>query len=152
MSIVVKVMTGEIPQLNIYGADWQTPDGTAIRDFIHISDLARGHVDSLIARQKPGCGFDAFKLGTETGHSVMEIVTTMERVSGRPIPRRVVGRREGDVGMCIGELTKTVKTFGWMPQKTLEDCCRDICGFIGLRSSSTDGDFKSWLLDIRRPI
>jgi UDP-glucose 4-epimerase len=139
MPIVVKTLTGELPQLNIYGTDWDTADGTAIRDFIHVSDLARGHVAALMAQKELGSGFKTFNLGTGTGHSVKEIVTSMERVSGRTIPTRATGRRDGDVGICIADPTKSLEALGWKTKKTLDDCCRDICRFLNLDVQSVGG-------------
>jgi UDP-glucose 4-epimerase len=134
MPIVVKAMTGEMPVLNIFGSDWDTPDGTAIRDFIHVSDLAAGHLAALRATTRPGfgTGYHVFNLGTGTGHSVSDIVSTMKKVSGRPIPTQQVGRREGDVGICIAEPSKSAATLGWKTEKTLTQACEDICGFLNL--------------------
>jgi len=134
MPIVVKAMTGEMPVLNIYGTDWDTPDGTAIRDFIHVSDLAAGHLAALKAttRSDFGTGYQVFNLGTGTGHSVSDIVSTMRTVSGRPIPTQKTGRREGDVGICIAEPSKSATTLGWKTEKTLTQACQDICSFINI--------------------
>lgn len=139
MPIVVKVMTGELLVLNIYGTDWDTPDGTAIRDFIHVSDLARGHVAALLAKKKLGSGFKTFNLGTGTGHSVKEIITSMERVSGRTIPTNMAGRRHGDVAICIAEPTKSLMSLDWKTKKTLDDCCEDICRFLNLNVQNAEG-------------
>jgi UDP-glucose 4-epimerase len=138
MPIVVKVMTGELPVLNVYGSDWDTADGTAIRDFVHVSDLARGHLAALNAKEKLGRGFKTFNLGTGTGHSVKEIVASMERVSGRTIPTNAVGRRDGDVAICMAEPSKSLISLGWTRQKTLDDCCRDICRFLNLDVQSAE--------------
>ena len=138
MPIVVKVMTGELPVLNVYGTDWDTVDGTAIRDFVHVSDLARGHLAALNAKEKLGRGFKTFNLGTGTGHSVKEVVASMERVSGRAIPTNMVSRRDGDVAICMAEPSKSLISLGWIRQKTLDDCCRDICRFLNLDVQSAE--------------
>jgi UDP-glucose 4-epimerase len=138
MPIVVKVMTGELPVLNVYGSDWDTVDGTAIRDFVHVSDLARGHLAALNAKEKLGQGFKTFNLGTGTGHSVKEVVASMERVSGRAIPTNMVSRRDGDVAICMAEPSKSLISLGWRRQKTLDDCCRDICRFLNLDVQSAE--------------
>lgn len=132
MPIVIKVIQGELPQLDIYGTDWDTPDGTAIRDFIHVSDLARGHLAALMAKYELGGGFKTFNLGTGTGHSVKEIVTSMERASGRSIATNAAGRRDGDVGVCVAEPARSLQMLRWETVKTLDDCCMDICRFLHL--------------------
>lgn len=132
MPIVVNVMMGKLPVLNIFGDDWDTADGTSVRDFIHVSDLARGHVSAIKAKRKLGTGFKTFNLGTGTGHSVNEIVIAMEGVSKKRIPTRKTGRREGDVGVCIAEPSKSLLDLEWRTEKSLEDCCRDICRVLDL--------------------
>ncbi|KAK5069126.1 hypothetical protein LTS08_008632 [Lithohypha guttulata] len=138
LPIVVKVMTGQWQELSIYGADWDTADGTAIRDFIHVSDLARGHIAALetLMQRKPesvllqdqrgSIGFATFNLGTGSGHSVQEVIDTMAAVSNTSIPYKVVGRRPGDVGSCVAEAGKANKQLCWQAQKSLKDACTDI--------------------------
>jgi len=136
MPIVVKAMLGEIPALNVFGTDWDTPDGTAIRDFIHVSDLAAGHLAALKATENPefSTGYHVYNLGTGTGHSVKEIVTAMQNVSGRTIPTNETARREGDVGICIADPAKSATSLGWTTQKTLSEACWDICQYLGYGS------------------
>jgi UDP-glucose 4-epimerase len=132
MPIVIRVMEGKMPVLNIFGDDWDTTDGTAIRDFIHVSDLARGHVAAIRTGTKadtPG-GFQTINLGTGNGSSVREVVDTMSSVSGKPILTKTIGRRIGDVGVCVADPSKAAKILGWLPEKTLEDSCRDICNYL----------------------
>lgn len=129
MPVVLKVMTGQMDHLKIFGTDWDTPDGTAVRDFIHVSDLARGHLAALSTKLN---GFKTFNLGTGTGHSVNEVVSAMQIASGRTIPTVNIGRREGDVGECVAEPTKAMTELGWQPQKTLLDSCKDLCRFLGI--------------------
>lgn len=133
MPVVVQAMRGERPHLNVFGTDWDTPDGTAIRDFIHVSDLAAGHLAALKATKKPefSNGYHVYNLGTGTGHSVKEIVNAMQDVSGRSIPVLESGRREGDVGVCIAEPSKSLVSLNWKTQKSLTQACQDICRYLG---------------------
>ena len=132
--VVVKVMTGQWKELSVFGDDWDTTDGTAVRDFIHVSDLARGHIAALTRpEQEEGLargGFRNFNLGTGNGHSVNEIVTTMESVSQKPIPRKTVGRRPGDVGSCVAVADRAAVGLGWKTEKSLRDACQDICNYL----------------------
>jgi UDP-glucose 4-epimerase len=138
MPIVIKAMTGEYDALNIFGTDWDTPDGTAVRDFIHVSDLAAGHLAALKSTQDPtsGTGYQTFNLGTGTGYSVKDIVSTMEQASGRIIPTTVSPRREGDVGICIAEPSKSAMLLGWKAEKTLRQACDDLCRYLKLGRES----------------
>lgn len=129
--VVVKVMTGQWKELSVFGSDWETPDGTAVRDFIHVSDLARGHIAAL-SPASAKAGFRTFNLGTGRGHSVDEIVTTMETVSQKPIPRKTVGRRAGDVGSCVAVADRAAVELGWRTEKSLTDACQDICNYLKL--------------------
>jgi UDP-glucose 4-epimerase len=140
MPLVVKAMTGKLPMLKILGTDWDTPDGTAIRDFIHVSDLAQGHLAALKATKGPGFqhGYHVYNLGTGTGYSVKEIITTMQDVSGRLIPVRETGRREGDVGICIAEPSKSSVSLNWKSQRSLKRACWDICRYIGVIGESSN--------------
>ncbi|UPX14196.1 UDP-glucose 4-epimerase [Ascochyta rabiei] len=132
MPLVIRAMEGQMPELAIFGADWDTRDGTAVRDFIHVSDLARGHVAAIAAggSAKATPGFHAINLGTGTGSSVREVVDTMQAVSGREIKTGDAPRREGDVGVCVADPGKAERVLGWRPLKTLEDSCRDICRYL----------------------
>ena len=139
---VVKVMTGQWKQLSIFGSDWDTPDGTAVRDFIHVTDLAKGHIAALSATQFPELdlrkgrcvkeNFRTFNLGTGSGHSVMDIVNTMESAARRPIPRRIVGRRPGDVGSCVAVAKRAAIELDWKTERSLRDACRDICNYLAI--------------------
>ncbi|CVK88191.1 related to UDP-glucose 4-epimerase [Fusarium mangiferae] len=128
MPVLLKVMLGEIDQLQVFGTDWDTRDGTAIRDFIHVSDLARGHLAALAVED--GQGFQTFNIGTGTGQTVYEVVDAMKTTSGRDIPVLKVGRRQGDVGVCVADPGRAMAQLGWKPQKTLLDSCRDLCRFL----------------------
>ncbi|KAF5968687.1 UDP-glucose 4-epimerase [Fusarium coicis] len=128
MPVLLKVMLGEIDNLQVFGTDWDTRDGTAIRDFIHVSDLARGHLAALAVKE--GQGFQTFNIGTGTGQTVYEVVEAMKTASGRDIPVVKVGRRQGDVGVCVADPGRAMTQLGWKPQKTLLDSCQDLCRFL----------------------
>ncbi|KAL1975162.1 hypothetical protein VTN31DRAFT_3554 [Thermomyces dupontii] len=132
LPVVVQVMTGQIPELQLFGTDWDTDDGTAVRDFIHVTDLAQGHIAALNAALQGGLreNFRTFNLGTGSGHSVMEVVETMEKVTKKPIPRKAVGRRAGDVGYCVAAAGRSKEELQWTTHKTLTDACNDICTFL----------------------
>ncbi|KAM0427383.1 hypothetical protein ACHAQK_012098 [Fusarium lateritium] len=133
MPVVLQVMTGGLEHLSIYGTDWDTPDGTAIRDFIHVSDLARGHLAALSTKNS---GFQTFNIGTGSGHSVTEVVNAMSEASGKPIASVKTGRREGDVGICVADPTKAMAELGWKPTKSLLDSCLDLCRFLGIQTNA----------------
>lgn len=137
LPVVVKVMTGEMPVLNIYGSDWDTEDGTAVRDFIHVSDLARGHLAAIASVPKIAShesGFRTVNLGSGNGHSVLDVVAAMEAASGKKIPVQFMGRRDGDVALCVAEPTRAAAELNWKTEKTLKDGCEDICRFLAMRS------------------
>jgi UDP-glucose 4-epimerase len=129
--IVVKVLTGANPTLKIFGTDYDTTDGTAIRDFIHVVDLARGHIAALSAAAdgRVKQSFRTYNLGTGTGHSVREIVKSIEKASSRTVPIQEVGRRPGDVGSCVAGIGRASNELGWTSVKTLDDCTTDVWNF-----------------------
>jgi UDP-glucose 4-epimerase len=128
MPVVLKVMLGEMDRLHVFGTDWDTRDGTAIRDFIHVSDLARGHLAALTVKEKQG--FQVFNVGTGTGHSVYEVIDAVQAAFGKDVPMVKAGRRDGDVGVCVADPQRAMAELGWKPQKTLLDSCRDLCRFL----------------------
>ncbi|GAD97214.1 UDP-GAL-4-epimerase [Paecilomyces variotii No. 5] len=130
--VIVKVMTGQSDKLHMFGTDWNTEDGTAIRDFIHVTDLARGHIAALntASEGKLRDNFRTFNLGTGHGHSVLEVVSAMENVSSKRIPRAAASRRQGDVGSCVARAIRSHNELAWETKKTIVDACRDICNFL----------------------
>ncbi len=136
LPVVVKVMTGQYPELQMFGSDWPTPDGTAIRDYIHVTDLAQGHIAAFSAARKMHLreNFRTFNLGSGSGFSVEEVASTMETVSKLPIPRRTVERRAGDVGTCVAVAERASEELNWRTQKSLTDACQDICRFLQLNT------------------
>ena len=137
--VVVKVMTGQWKELSVFGDDWDTADGTAIRDFIHVTDLARGHIAALsppqVEEESSKGGFRNFNLGTGHGHTVNEIVTTMESVVQKEIPRKFVGRRPGDVGSCVAVADRAAVELGWKTEKSLKDACQDIYNYLQMNEA-----------------
>ena len=135
LPVVVKVMTGQYDQLSMFGTDWDTPDGTAVRDFIHVTDLARGHIAALATASKGELreNFRTFNLGTGNGNSVTDVVEAMETVSQKPIPRKAVGRRAGDVGSCVAMAGRSQEELKWKTEKTLRGACKDIVNFLQVR-------------------
>jgi UDP-glucose 4-epimerase len=148
LPVVVKVMTGQYDQLSMFGTDWDTPDGTAVRDFIHVTDLARGHIAALATATKGGLkeNFRTFNLGTGNGNSVTDVVEAMEQVSNKEINRVKVGRREGDVGSCVAMAGRSREELGWRTEKSLRDACVDIVNFLGVREGEELEKVKVQLL------
>jgi len=112
---VLLAVLGKKPKLTVFGDDFPTPDGTAVRDYIHVTDLAVAHVLALKKLLAGGAG-DAVNLGTETGHSVLEVVRTAEKVTGRAVPYEVGPRRPGDVAVLLASKAKAERSLGWKPQ------------------------------------
>lgn len=139
LPVVVKVMTGQYAELQMFGTDWETEDGTAVRDFIHVTDLARGHIAALSTANEGKLteNFRTFNLGTGSGHSVMEVVSTMEAVSTKSIPRRAADRRVGDVGSCVAVVDRSREELEWKTEKSLRDACADICNFLDISGLSS---------------
>ena len=126
---VAKVATGELPELKIYGNDYPTKDGTGVRDYIHVTDLADGHVLSLKQIEK-NCGLLVVNLGTGRGYSVLEVVKAYEKASGKKVPYSVVKRREGDVAEVYADVTLSQKVLGFKAAKGLDEMCADSWRFV----------------------
>jgi UDP-glucose 4-epimerase len=127
MPFLTQIAAGRRDYLNVLGRDYPTPDGTGVRDYIHVMDLARGHVAALIATEaeiRPGV-CQAINLGTGRGYSVLEIVEAFRKVSGHPIPVRFAPRRAGDVASTFADVSRASTVLDWTPQLSLEDMCRD---------------------------
>ncbi|OQE29891.1 hypothetical protein PENSTE_c002G03591 [Penicillium steckii] len=139
LPVVVKVLTGEYSELQMFGSDWDTVDGTAVRDFIHVTDLARGHIAALSTANegKLAENFRTFNLGTGSGNSVLDVVSTMEDVSSKPIPRKEADRRPGDVGYCVAVADRSREELQWKTEKSLKNACEDICNFLHVSGLTT---------------
>lgn len=123
MPYVAQVAVGQRPHLNVFGADFDTADGTGVRDYIHVMDLAHGHVAAL-SGLIPGV-VNTYNLGTGTGYSVLDVVKAFSQASGRPVPHIIQPRRAGDVAACFSDPTKAKAELSWSASHTLEDMCAD---------------------------
>ena len=124
MPYISQVAIGRREKLSVFGNDYNTHDGTGVRDYIHVVDLARGHVAAIEYMLKHR-GESVFNLGTGTGYSVLDMVKAFEKVSGRPVPYQIVDRRPGDIGTVYASPDKSAQLLGWKAQYNLEDMCRD---------------------------
>lgn len=122
MPYIAKVAAGELEYLKVYGNDYDTMDGTGVRDYIHVVDLARGHIGAL---KKMSEGIAVYNLGAGRGYSVLEMLDTFTRISGRPVPYEIVARRPGDIAKCYADPSKANRELGWRARHTIEDICRD---------------------------
>lgn len=124
MPYISQVAVGKLKQLSVYGNDYNTHDGTGVRDYIHVVDLALGHIAAIEYAQKFK-GADIINLGTGTGYSVLDMVNAFEKVNDVKIPYIIAERRDGDVAECFANPAKAKEVLGWTATKTLEDMCRD---------------------------
>jgi UDP-glucose 4-epimerase len=127
MPIVMKVYQGEMPELSIYGDDYDTPDGSCIRDYIHVVDLARGHIAAL---EHMKSGVKVYNLGSGHGTSVLEMVNVFEKISGKPLSHKIVGRRAGDLGELIADPSLANNDLGWKTELTVEDAVKDTLNYL----------------------
>ncbi len=130
MPYIVRVAAGILPQLSVFGNDYNTPDGTGVRDYIHVVDLAKGHVLALNKLEKEGQGLYIYNLGTGTGYSVLDMVKAFEKATGMKVPYKIAPRRSGDIASCYAEPKKAREELGWVANKNLEDMCRDSWRYI----------------------
>ncbi|WP_126445860.1 UDP-glucose 4-epimerase GalE [Sulfuricystis multivorans] len=124
MPYVAQVAVGKLPFLSVFGKDYPTPDGTGVRDYIHVVDLAKGHLAALAALERQG-GLLTVNLGTGRGYSVLEMVKAFEAASGRKVPYRIAPRRPGDVATCYADPTLAARVLGWRAEKDLAAMCID---------------------------
>lgn len=129
MPYIVRVATGELEMLSVFGNDYDTHDGTGVRDFIHIVDLAKGHLKA-IEKVCKGPGINYFNLGTGTGYSVLDLVNAFEKINNVKVPYKIVARRDGDIAASYADPTKAYEELGWKAEKTIEDMCRDSYNFV----------------------
>lgn len=123
MPLISQVASGKRPHLNVWGNDYPTPDGTGIRDYIHVLDLVQGHVSALNHLNDPQC--IEVNLGTGRGHSVLEMVRAFERISGQTIPLERAPRRDGDVSSCYADPQRALDLLDWRAQRDIDEMCRD---------------------------
>ncbi|ADU46772.1 UDP-glucose 4-epimerase GalE [Intrasporangium calvum] len=125
MPFVAQVAVGRRERLHVFGSDYATPDGTALRDYIHVEDLAAGHLAALDQLARTAAPVSTWNLGTGVGTSVLEVIQAFERASGRQIPYEVVGRRAGDLPAAFADPTRAQRELGWRAQKDIDDMCVD---------------------------
>ncbi|REE93144.1 UDP-galactose 4-epimerase [Paenibacillus taihuensis] len=124
MPYITQVAVGKLQKLSIFGSDYPTVDGTGIRDYIHVVDLAKGHVKAL-KNVLASPGITAYNLGTGKGYSVLELVRAFEKASGKKVPYQLVGRRHGDVAVSYADPQRAMQELDWKAEKSLDDICAD---------------------------
>lgn len=130
MPYIVKVANKELPKLNVFGNDYDTKDGTGVRDYIHVVDLAKGHIKALEKLEKEPNGLFIYNLGTGHGYSVLEIVNSFEMVNNIEVPYEIAPRRPGDIATCYADNKKAKEELGFVASKTIDDMCKDAYNFI----------------------
>ena len=130
MPYVVRVASGQLEQLSVFGDDYDTPDGTGVRDYIHVVDLAKGHIKALEKLEKEQTGMYIYNLGTGTGYSVLDMVKAFENVTRKTVKYKIAPRRAGDIATCYSNPEKAQKELNWKAEKTLEDMCKDSWRYI----------------------
>ena len=121
---IAQVAVGKLECLGVFGNDYDTPDGTGVRDYIHVVDLAKGHVKAM-KKLEPGSGVNIYNLGTGNGYSVLDVVHAFEKASGREIPYQIKPRRAGDIATCYCDASKAKRELGWSAQKGILEMCED---------------------------
>lgn len=129
MPYIVKVATGELKELSVFGNDYDTVDGTGVRDYIHVVDLAKGHIKALEWVLNDN-GIDAFNLGTGNGYSVLELVEAFKKYNNVDVPYKIVGRRDGDIASCYADASKAKEVLGWSSEKTVKDMVIDSYNYV----------------------
>ena len=129
MPYIARVAAGDLPCLSVYGDDYDTPDGTGVRDYIHVCDLATGHIKAL-EKLDSIKGAEIYNLGTGCGSSVLEVVHAFEKASGRKVPYKITPRRAGDIATCYADVSKAKEKLHWQAKYNLDDMCRDSWNFI----------------------
>lgn len=137
LPFVSQVAIGRREALSVWGNDYPTPDGTGVRDYIHVVDLARGHLAAL--GHLPASGVATVNLGTGRGYSVLEMVRAFEQASGRPVPYRVAARRPGDIAVCYADPSRAADLFGWRAERGLAEMCADAWRWQSLNPNGFDG-------------
>ena len=130
MPYVARVAAGTLKELSVFGNDYNTPDGTGVRDYIHVVDLAKGHVKALEKLDKEKEGIYIYNLGTGKGYSVLDMVKAFENATGRKVPYKIAPRRSGDIATCYADPKKAKEELGWSAEKTLDDMCIDSWNYI----------------------
>ena len=134
MPYVARVAAGKLPQLTVFGDDYPTRDGTCVRDYLHVVDLAKGHISAL-EYAETHTGAEAFNLGTGNGVSVLELLHSFQNVNGVPVPYVVGDRRDGDLALVYADPSRAREKLHWTAEKTVDDMCRDSWHFIQTRTA-----------------
>ncbi len=121
---ITQVAIGKLGKLKVFGDDYETADGTGVRDYIHVMDLADGHIAAL-KKLKEDCGLVVYNLGTGVGYSVLDMLHAFEKVVGKPIPYEITERRPGDIAQCYADPSRAEKELGWKASRSLEKMCQD---------------------------
>ena len=129
MPYITGVASGKLEILSVFGNDYPTKDGTGVRDYIHVVDLAKGHLKAL-AKIREEAGVKIYNLGTGHGYSVLDLVNTFQKVNNVEVKYKIVGRRAGDIATCYADPSKAEKELGWVAEKGIEDICKDSWNFI----------------------
>ena len=132
--IISQVLAEKRERIDVFGSDYDTPDGTAVRDFIHVVDLAGGHLAAIEhANKRPANqAFRTYNLGTGVGFTVSEVISAMEAVSEKKVPQRLVGRRSGDVGYCVAATDRAAEELGWQTKRSLSQCASDLWRYLSV--------------------
>ncbi len=130
MPYIVRVANGTLKELSVFGNDYDTHDGTGVRDYIHVVDLAKGHIAALDKLEKEGTGLYIYNLGTGTGYSVLDMVKAFENATGQNVPYKIAPRRPGDIATCYADPKKAKEELGWEAKKGIDDMCKDSWNYI----------------------
>ncbi|MCM1507860.1 MAG: UDP-glucose 4-epimerase GalE [Ruminococcus flavefaciens] len=134
---IAQVASGRLEQLSVYGDDYDTPDGTGVRDYIHVMDLSAGHVCAIDYAMK-NKGFIPVNLGTGKGSSVLEVVEAYGKACGKPIPKKIASRRAGDIATCYADASRAKELFGWEAKSDIEQMCADSWNFTKLNPNGIE--------------
>ena len=135
---VAKVAIGSLEKINVFGNDYDTPDGTGVRDYIHVVDLAIGHIKAIEKLHKDKPGIVTYNLGTGVGYSVLDVIKNYEKACGKKLPYVITERRPGDIGTCYADPSKAYEELGWKAERGIEEMCRDSYRW---QSKNPDGYF-----------
>ena len=136
MPYIVRVASGELEELSVFGNDYDTPDGTGVRDYIHVVDLAKGHIKALEKLEKEKKGIYIYNLGTGKGYSVLDMINAFEKSTGKKVKYKITQRRPGDVATCYADPSKAKRELNWEAEKTLEDMCKDSWNYIAKKNGN----------------
>ena len=136
MPYIVRVASGELKELSVFGEDYDTPDGTGVRDYIHVVDLAVGHIKALEKLDKEKSGLYIYNLGTGIGYSVLDMVKSFEKATNQKVQYRIAPRRAGDIAKCYADPKKAKQELGWSAKLGIEDMCKDSWNYIKRKNNS----------------